>query len=310
MHVASISHDGVCSCCGGTLGTKPISSRERDIIKQGVIQEASAAGQDHLGVSNAEMLEEFDAYMARRKKPPTMIFDAANIGWHNKEVSDGVYRFDQVEKIYQQCLELGYEVLLIIPARYSQGQYIPSVNKKHRQHRSGKDASIIRKWRRDGVLYECNHGTDDDWYWIYASVARDDAMPLVITNDKMRDHKEPLIVNRHQQPFKSWYYSQVVSLKNEGYDGLFLEPPRRYSPVIQQAGDTKKWHIPVVKLVNTGPYDEERICALTDICYWLCVDLECSEELTFGSPRLDQHLVDGMNEADKTEALEQEGLGR
>ena len=48
---------------------------------------------------------------------------------------------------------------------------------------------IIARLRNENILYVVPSGGDDDWYWLYATIAANRSRPAyVITNDLIRDH--------------------------------------------------------------------------------------------------------------------------
>lgn len=52
------------------------------------------------------------------------------------------------------------------------------------------DERILKKLAANDMLYIVPLGADDDWYWMYATVAEGKKKhSYVVTNDMMRDHK-------------------------------------------------------------------------------------------------------------------------
>ena len=121
---------------------------------------------------------------------------------------------------------------------------------------SDSDRAFIAEWRANDELYECARGLYDDWFWMYASVADDDAQTKVVTNDGMRDHHVGLLEPRE---FERWRESQIVdfSFKFRGWreDGAdaAADPPQVVSVSIDETPTFSNeaqvqdghWHVPV-----------------------------------------------------------------
>ena len=52
---------------------------------------------------------------------------------------------------------------------------------------------IVAYWKRNQILYTTPRGSNDDWYWLYATVRLNIS---VITNDEMRDHHFKMLAPR------------------------------------------------------------------------------------------------------------------
>lgn len=75
------------------------------------------------------------------------------------------------------------------------------------------------------MLYEVSVGSNDDWYWIYATVHQGRKKhAYVVTNDRMRDHRLAFLEPR---PFLRWRNAHV-SL----FDLNYRVDEERQSPLV------------------------------------------------------------------------------
>ncbi|MCO5610284.1 hypothetical protein L7F22_064520 [Adiantum nelumboides] len=118
--------------------------------------------------------------------------------------------------------------------------------------RSPRSQNIIDSWVNDNVLYSTPHGSNDDWYWLYAAVK---CKSLLVTNDEMRDHLFELLGNNF---FLKWKERHQVRFTFSPH-GLELLMPPPYSTIIQES-QGGNWHIP-----QSGADDVELSRE------WLCV---------------------------------------
>uniref|UniRef100_A0A2P2K2Q8 PRORP domain-containing protein n=1 Tax=Rhizophora mucronata TaxID=61149 RepID=A0A2P2K2Q8_RHIMU len=70
---------------------------------------------------------------------------------------------------------------------------------------------LIEEWIEKDVLYATPHGSNDDWYWLYAAVK---LRCLLVTNDEMRDHIFELLARSF---FLKWKERHQVCSIGESY---------------------------------------------------------------------------------------------
>ena len=134
-----------------------------------------------------EAQSEFDNFMNWldvKKDGMNAIVDGANVGMYNQNFSTSGMNFNQVEK-----------VLVELRKRAKEGD-APPIAFLHQRRVEGGPArkphnqALLAKWDGAGELFTTAHGSNDDWYWLYAAVhAGDEA--FLVTNDECRDHVFP-----------------------------------------------------------------------------------------------------------------------
>jgi hypothetical protein len=94
---------------------------------------------------------------------------------------------------------------------------------------SDADHAVLQGLRDRNMLYVVPNGSNDDWFWLYATLYRGRCSPaLVVTNDLMRDHK---VAFPEARTFMRWRTSHVMyfglsrALSNgqDGMDDMDLE---------------------------------------------------------------------------------------
>ena len=103
----------------------------------------------------------------------------------------------------------------------------------------------MRSWLSRDLVWACPEGSNDDWYWMYATVVGG-AEARVLTNDEMRDHCFGMAAPRF---FPRWKARHVVRFNFSHGEAagrpmptLALEQPPAYSREIQSDGGD--WHFP------------------------------------------------------------------
>ncbi|KAF2321641.1 hypothetical protein GH714_000844 [Hevea brasiliensis] len=111
---------------------------------------------------------------------------------------------------------------------------------------------LIQEWIQKEVLYTTPHGSNDDWYWLYAAVK---LRCLLVTNDEMRDHIFELLGSNFFLRWKERHQVRYTFLKGN----LKLQMPGPFSVVIQES-DKGAWHVPI-----SGDGNEDSTQG------WLCI---------------------------------------
>lgn len=223
-------------------------------LKESLFGMAAAVGEEH----HAD-LSRFCTWVQERDF--SYIIDGANVAYHNQNLSGrmsprGHFSYRQVEVARQNLLEreLGRMPLLVLPQKYlpagrSVGESVPnSIRGLGSNERwrciSADDASCLDVWHSSGTMWPCPLGSDDDWYWILASLTMG-SRARVLTNDKMRDHAMLMSPNLLQR-WRDRHITRFDFSRSEG--ATYTEPtitlsePSLFSWEIQcsEAG----WHFP------------------------------------------------------------------
>jgi hypothetical protein len=120
--------------------------------------------------------EKFKKYV--KKINYDCVIDAANVGYSQVENSKWKNFLDhnKVESVRKKLVELGLHPLIVIHKKY-----IKKIPKE-----------LVEKWKalndKRSFLFETPYDNDDDWYWLYAVLYKNQKGLFVVTNDEMRDH--------------------------------------------------------------------------------------------------------------------------
>jgi hypothetical protein len=73
---------------------------------------------------------------------------------------------------------------------------------RHHQQQNKAHAALFADWGKRGLLYLCERGNNDDWYWLWATVQTANPDSLLISNDEMKDHHFNMLRPKHFQRWK------------------------------------------------------------------------------------------------------------
>lgn len=186
----------------------------------------------------------------------TTIIDGANVGMANQSSNNGMFSVEQVEKLRKLTHRLSLRVwneqretnpdlppptppLIVLHTRRANSG--PA-------QRHPKSAKIIKYWKEEGYLFETPCGSNDDWYWLYASVfAGNDA--LLVTNDEMRDH---IFASLRAEGFMRWKERHIARFELDPLTGAnrVVEPGNADA----EDGGFEKLSFGAVKMNQTTVY--------------------------------------------------------
>lgn len=213
----------------------------------------------------AEWLDE------REGEPFTAVVDGANVAFFGQ----GVVNHYQVHLVVDALEKMGETPLVVLPQKYAAKKFY--IRKGFVQELPQEQLNIIEKLEKEGKLYKVPKRCLDDYYWMLASVSNQTASrndtnldvapnsagrwpglrPIIISNDRMRDHKLELL-----QPhlFRRWYSSHMIRYEFSHFEDNELDRDIRFSaadffsreiqanpaPGAGSGGFTgKAWHFPV-----------------------------------------------------------------
>ena len=191
----------------------------------------------------------------------------------------GTFNFNQIKFVVDALEKMGENVLVIIPKKYTYDNFlITKSNGSVKQSLSEKEKSIRDELVSSGKVYIVPVGCLDDYYWMYASVSSQNSSmdqkvmyippgnaegrwpgirPMLLSNDKMRDHKLSLLEPRL---FRRWYSNFIVNFtfsafirdectdKEIGFSTAdFYSREIQGNDVIDENGIKrgKAWHFPI-----------------------------------------------------------------
>nr|GEU46283.1 proteinaceous RNase P 2-like [Tanacetum cinerariifolium] len=161
------------------------------------------------------------------------IVDGANIGLYQQNFAEGGFSVSQLEVVVNELYKRSNKwPLVILHDKRIRGLLANPANR-----------GLLQGWIDNGILYGTPVGSNDDWYWLYASVK---LKCMLVTNDQMRDHIFELLGSSFFPMWKERH--QVHYTFPKGH--LKLQMPPSYSLVIQES-ERGAWHVPVA-----GEYNE------------------------------------------------------
>jgi len=106
-------------------------------------------------------------------------------------------------------------------------------------------AAFLEGLRRAGELYTTPYGSNDDWYWLYATVAARGA-GLLVSNDELRDHIFQLLRPKHFLKWKQRHIARYGFAHAGGAAGYLphLSLPRPYTACVQELEASGAWMLP------------------------------------------------------------------
>ena len=184
-----------------------------------------------------EAISEFENFMnwlKGKKDGMNAVVDGANVGMYNQNFSTSGMNFNQVEKVLEKLRRNARE-----------GDAPPMVFLHQRRVENGparkpQNQERLAKWDSAGELFTTAHGSNDDWYWLYAAVHAGDKAVLV-TNDECRDHVFQMLPA--PKLFYRWKERHQVRFSFTTGE-VDLEYPALFTTCMQEADDGSWWMFP------------------------------------------------------------------
>ena len=177
-----------------------------------------------------------------KNKNINVLLDGANIMFNiDRKISINGYH--RINTIYKYLKSINMIPLIILHQRHS--DYLEESGMSKEQIKEVR--KLYKNWDDNGDLYLTPYKMNDDWFFLYGSVYKDNCK--VITNDQLRDHIFKVSEKEiHEDLLKKWIERRIVNytFKYEEYkdiDSLKLKFPSKYSTRIQKIDD--KWYIPL-----------------------------------------------------------------
>lgn len=228
-----MNEKGVCQCCGEKLVSVDIDPLETENFASSL---SNLAFQRE---TRADFLQ-FQEWV-QKHGPFDAVVDGANLGHIKKNYFD----FNELKSAVNSARKLS-------PSKKLPLVILHSCRVKGRDSGKSRYKTTLQHWKESNALYVTPHGSNDDWYWLYAAIS---SKCLVVTNDEMRDHLFALLGTSF---FPRWKEKHQVRV-SVSREGLNFHMPPPYSIVIQES-EQGSWHVPTV----TGDDFETRrqwVCA-------------------------------------------------
>ena len=211
VHVSSA---GTCPHCRHELRVLGLSNGERESMRAALLEQAAATD-----IDQRHDLAEFAEWLKHRP-PFTVAIDAANVAYCRQNYGGGRFSFEQINTVLDTLREQGENPLVVIPRKYlkenipnhSADQYMRRDGKRVRQQPvSAADNKLRQRWLDEDVMFTPRFSwADDDWYWMYFTVAYPSGgKPVyVVTNDETRDHHHHLDL-LEPRAFQRWRATHI-----------------------------------------------------------------------------------------------------
>ena len=207
----------------------------------------------HIGTTPSKMANILDLKkFIQENGPYDLIIDAANVAYYGQHTSLDINFFSNVKGVLSSEFLEGKRFLAVL-------------HKKHERY----DIPFIESLIKEKKLYQVPYGTNDDYYWIYATLLSGSKSQL-LSNDKMRDHFFGMLApkcflkwrDRHQV-----YYGFSTNSLGANYSPVICPVPP-YSAIFQETKKNICWHIPISA---TGGWEEEADdFDISKEIQWLC----------------------------------------
>ncbi|KAH9300174.1 hypothetical protein KI387_011757 [Taxus chinensis] len=218
----SMTPTGVCRCCGEQLITIDIDPLETENFAKSIVALATQREVESNFIKFQEWLDDHGPYEA--------IIDGANVGLYRKNSAPSLF-FSQLNAVVNGLRERSpSKKWPLVVMHHKRTREVPAIQSSNKQ--------LINEWIKVGALYTTPTGSNDDWYWLYATVK---FKCLIITRDEMRDHIFATLGNDF---FPKWKERHQVRFTFATHGPKFYMPPT-YSIVIQES-ERGSWHIPIV----------------------------------------------------------------
>ncbi|XP_065867942.1 proteinaceous RNase P 2-like [Euphorbia lathyris] len=231
---------GKCCCCGEYLACVDIE----DVETERFAESLTVLAMEREVKAN---FREFQDWLDKNANFEAIV-DGANIGLYQQNFAEGGFSIPQLEAVVKELYDKnGNWPLIVLHSKRVQALLESPFHR-----------NLIQDWIEKDILFTTPHGSNDDWYWLYAAVK---LRCLLVTNDEMRDHIFELLGNNFFLKWKERHQVRYTFVKGKPK----LEMPPIFSLVIQES--EKGWHVPISA---DGNKDSEQ--------RWLCISHPSSSE--------------------------------
>ncbi|KAG7360143.1 protein-only RNase P [Nitzschia inconspicua] len=218
---------GTCSRSGSKLRLIGLDDDQKRQFKDGLLHlVASSYEERHKKKDGGQVATElrlFGEWLQDREGPPfTAIIDGPNVGYYMQNFEQGRFNFHQIKFVLDALEEMGENVLVVLPQRYMQDSFPIQITRRHRQRLRKDEREIRDDLVAQGKICVVPIGLLDDFYWMYASVSMNEEYippgnaeqrwpgirPMLVSNDKLRDHAMSLLEPRL---FRRWFSNFMVN---------------------------------------------------------------------------------------------------
>ena len=225
-----VKEDGSCAAAGDgcRLAAIDLTDAEYEDFRSGIAE--LAARQERLE-------NEFGSFVAWLEKhgPFGAVVDAANVAFYGQNFESGGFNFNQIGEVVDRLQsahpELRPLVLLHVNRTKAPPAHTPAA------------LALLERLRADNCFYATPHGSNDDWYWMYAAVTAG-SRGLLVSNDEMRDHLFHMLTPRFFGKWKQRHQLRYQFQRTPG--SLEFDYPPPFTTCAQKIGDGSAWVLPCV----------------------------------------------------------------
>ena len=219
---------GICPRSGVQLRLINLDPNQKIRFQEALLQLVSTSYKERhrqaKSINVSEKLHRFGRWLQTRDgKPFTAIIDGPNIAYYMQNFQQGTFNFYQIKFVVDALESMGENVLVVLPKKYTYDRFsIQKATQTVRQTLSSEEKAIRNDLITKGKAYVVPVGSLDDYYWMYASVSMNEEFvphdnregrwpgnrPMLISNDRLRDHKMSLLEPRL---FRRWYSNFLVN---------------------------------------------------------------------------------------------------
>ena len=228
----NVSEDGACPQLGegARLAAIDLTDAEYEEFKSGIAV---------LAERQERQPNEFKKFVSWLEEhgPFGAVIDAANVAFYGQNFESGGFSFAQIGAAADRVKETYPDVRALV---------LLHVNRTKGPAAQAPGAvALLDGLRSEHCFYSTPHGSNDDWYWMYAAVAAG-PQGLLVSNDEMRDHLFHMLSPRF---FGKWKQRHQLKYHFSGSpDSLqfFYPPPFTTCAQKVEFGDDVAWMLPCV----------------------------------------------------------------
>jgi hypothetical protein len=268
---------GKCARSRSQLRLIGLDNEQKEQFREGLLNLCSSAYQERHKTKDSgdvvDALKKFGIWLQERDGPPfTAICDGPNIAYYMQNFDEGRFSFHQIKFVVDTLEEMGENALVVLPMKYMQNafpfqtHYARKTQRLRKEEREIRDDLLAR-----GKIAVVPVGSLDDYYWMYASVSMQEeyvppgnaegrwpgTRPMLVSNDKLRDHKLSLLEPRL---FRRWFSNFMVNFTFSAFVGGesgdheigfrtadFYSREIQCNPSLNENGEVvgTAWHFPI-----------------------------------------------------------------
>lgn len=236
-----------CSHCHEQLQKFHLTNDQRDLLLLGI--EAMTQTSQNRSQSFQQFKKAIDSF------DYDVVIDGANVGFstsNRREASQTPFslRISDIQSAVDSFLDQHKRPLVILH----------NYHIRHLKRFQPQQLAVLDELQANRMLYYVQQGSNDDWYWLYASLRRPHC--FLLSNDQMRDH---LFQAEHEEQLLRKYREETqityrFVLNAEKKQMLKLYFPKPYSTCIQEFRNG--FHLPVGKMELSTVHVDRWFCFL------------------------------------------------